>query len=161
MNNMMAGMNPAVGGPVGAGMAMMNNAATPGDIDQHEHLKVTLNTQIYDYLLKMGHFDSARSLVKDDKFHIQYKAKSSPGRQANGVDDMDTDSKDSHIPDDLPRPSVPESGAGCFLFDWHCLFNDIYKGARSKGKPGQASVTRQYLQTTEVSWHTAHWPTTH
>lgn len=153
MNNMnMAAMNPAAGGPVGGGMPMMN-AATPNMNmpDSNENLKVSLNTHIYDYFLKNGYHDCARALVREEKIHLNTSnTKQSPGRQVNGVDDMDTDKTD--IPDDLPRPKIPETSNGSsFLFDWYCLFSDMFNASRAKGKPGGMSAIKQYLMQTEVS----------
>ena len=133
----------------------MNNAATPNHADPNDGLKVQLNTYIYDYLLKQGFHDSARALIREDKIQLNTapNTKQSPGRQVNGIDDsMDTDSKDdARYPDDLPRPKVPDSLPGSsFLFDWYCLFSEMFLAQRQKGKPGQMSITRQYLQHTEV-----------
>lgn len=164
MNQMnMAGMNPAQGGPVGGGMMMMNNGApaTPPNSNTQDEMKVRLNTYIYDYFLNFGYHDLARALWRDEKFSINV-VKQSPGDRkdggVNGVDEnsMDTDSKDDLIiPDDLPKPQVPpdSSCAGsAFLFDWFCLFNDVFKAQRSR-KPNQRDVTsaHTYLEQTQVN----------
>jgi hypothetical protein len=90
--------------------------------------------------------------------------KSSPGGrrkegEINGLDEnaMDTDSKDDPlIPDDLPRPQIPgECPGSAFLFDWFCLFNDIYiASAQRAKKPGHrdGSAAQQYLDQTQVSF---------
>lgn len=150
----MAAMNPAAGGPVGGAMGMMNNAATPNNhAEPNESLKIQLNTYIYDYFLKHGFHDCARALLKEDRIILNTapNAKQSPGRQVNGIDDsMDTDSKEDY-PSDLPRPKVPDSPPGSsFLFDWYCIFSEMFVAQRQKGKPGQLNVTRQYLAQTEV-----------
>ncbi len=166
MNQMtMAGMNPGQGGPVGGGgMMLMNNGApaTPSNGNTQDEMKQRLNTYIYDYFLNFGYHDHARALARDDKFEISAKnpVKSSPGRrkdgEVNGVDEnsMDTDSKDdlTLIPDDLPRPQVPNDCPGnSFLFDWFCLFNDIFKAQRSR-KPNSREMTaaHTYLEQTQV-----------
>lgn len=151
MNNMnMPNMNHAAGGPVGGGVPMMHNATTSNPPESNESMKIRFNTYIYDYFLKHGFYESARALVRDEKFQISTttNTKQSPGRQVNGVDDMDTDSKDDvRIPDDLPRPSLggPDPSGNSFLFDWYCLFSDVFQAQRTKGKPGQPSAIRQYL----------------
>ena len=166
MNSMnMAGMNPAQGGPVG-GMMMMNNGApaTPSNSESVD-MKQRLNTYIYDYFLNFGYHDHARALAQDEKFEIYLKQpmKSSPGGrrkdgEINGVDEnaMDTDSKDDLvIPDDLPRPQVPNECPGsAFLFDWFCLFNDIFRASAQRAKrSGQRDGTpaQTYLDQTQVS----------
>ena len=167
MNSMtMTGMNPAQGGPVG-GMMMMNNGtpATPSNSESMDSMKQRLNTYIYDYFLNFGYHDHARALYRDDKFDISIKQtmKSSPGGrrkdgEINGVDEnaMDTDSKDDLvIPDDLPRPHIPNECPGsAFLFDWFCLFQDIFRASAQRAKrPGQRDGTaaQTYLDQTQVS----------
>lgn len=167
MNSMnMGGMNPAQGGPVGGGIMMMNNGApaTPSNSESLDNMKQRLNTYIYDYFLNFGYHDHARALVRDEKFDIFLKNKSSPGGrrkegEINGVDEntMDTDSKDDPlIPDDLPRPQIPNDCPGsAFLLDWFCLFNDIYRASAQRAKkPGQRDGTaaQQYLDQTQVSF---------
>ena len=168
MNSMnMTGMNPGQGGPVGGGMMMMNNGApaTPSNSESVDNMKQRFNTYIYDYFLNSGYHDHARALVRDDKFEMSLKQtlKSSPGGrrkdgEINGVDEnaMDTDSKDDLvIPDDLPRPQIPSECAGsAFLFDWFCLFNDIFRASAQRAKrSGQRDVTsaQTYLEQTQVS----------
>jgi hypothetical protein len=168
MNSMnMTGMNPAQGGPVGGGMMLMNNGApaTPSNSESVDNMKQRLNTYIYDYFLNFGYHDHARALARDEKFDISLKQtmKSSPGGrrkdgEINGVDEnaMDTDSKDDLvIPDDLPRPQIPSECPGsAFLFDWFCLFNDIFRASAQRAKrSGQRDGTpaQTYLDQTQVS----------
>jgi hypothetical protein len=168
MNSMnMAGMNPVQGGPVGGAMMMMNNGApaTPSNSESIDEMKRRLNTYIYDYFLNFGYYGHARALVQDDKFDISLKQtmKSSPGGrrkdgEINGVDEnaMDTDSKDDLvIPDDLPRPQVPNECPGsAFLLDWFSLFNDIFRASAQRGKrTGQrdGAPAQTYLEQTQVS----------
>jgi hypothetical protein len=169
MNSMnMAGMNPVQGGPVGGAMMMMNNGApaTPSNSESLDDMKRRLNTYIYDYFLNFGYHNHARSLVEDTKFDISLRQamKSSPGGrrkdgEINGVDEnaMDTDTKEEGlvIPDDLPRPQVPNECPGsAFLFDWFCLFHDIFRASAQRAKrPGQRDGTpaQTYLDQTQVS----------
>lgn len=165
MNQMnVAGMNPGVGGPVG-GVPMMNNGSTAPRNDGNMNMNSpevminNLNTYIYDYFLKRGYHDCARALVQDEsvKLNTDPGTKTSPGSRRdgdmNGVDGdpMMTDGKDGEkikIPDDLPRPSLPnESLQSSFLLDWFSLFWDFFWAQRKRGN--QAEV-RQYLQHTQV-----------
>lgn len=165
MNQMnVAGMNPGVGGPVG-GVPMMNNGSTAPRNDGNMNMNSSelminnLNTYIYDYFLKRGYHDCARALVQDEsiKLNTDPGTKTSPGSRrdgdTNGVDGdaMMTDGKDGEkikIPDDLPRPSLPnESLQSSFLLDWFSLFWDFFWAQRKRGN--HADV-RQYLQHTQV-----------
>lgn len=158
----MAGMNPASGGPVGGGMIMMmNNGNDPpaASSSSHSDLKRRLDTYIYDYFLKNGHHEHARALYRDEsiKLNTHPHTKPSPSRrrdgEMNGTDEnaMDTDSKDdiNKIPDDLPKPHVPDNAQSGFLYDWFGLFFDIYGASRSK-RPDDSSTAAQYLQQTQV-----------
>lgn len=138
----MATMNPTnVGGPVGGGMMMMNNGspAVSGTMNLNDNLRLSLNTFIFDYLLKHGHYDIARSVVKDERFEIRTEPKSSPGRRKDG--DMNGDAGDGmdntkdDAPDDLPRPGnwdgTQSSG---FLLEWFGLFHDLLQAHRMSNK---------------------------
>lgn len=170
MNNHMnmAGMNAVGGGPVGGNVLLMNDgsaAPTPGGSvpGGTGDMKTRFNTHIYDYFLKNGYFDCARALMGQDGVQLSTapRTKNSPGRRRdgdmNGVDDnsMDMDSKDditSQYPDDLPRPSVGGGGPGgsAFLFDWYCLFWDIFSAQRQrKGGPDMGPAPA-YIQHTQV-----------
>lgn len=164
----MATMNPTnVGGPVGGGMMMMNNGspAVSGTMNLNDNLRCSLNTFIFDYLLKHGHYDIARSVVRDDKFEIRTEQKSSPGRRKDGDmngdagDGMDNVMKDD-APEDLPRPNnwdgTQSSG---FLLEWFGLFHDLLQAHRmTSSKPqmnGAAGMNMTaastYLQHEKVS----------
>ncbi|KAJ5698215.1 Transcriptional activator somA [Penicillium macrosclerotiorum] len=160
MNQMnVAGMNPGVGGPVG-GVPMMNNGSmaprNDGNMNMNnpEIMINNLNTYIYDYFLKRGYHECARALVQDESIKLNTDAgKTSPGSRrdgdVNGIDGdaMMTDGKDGEkikIPDDLPRPSLPnESLQSSFLLDWFSLFWDFFWAQRKKGN---SNDVRQYLQ---------------
>ena len=147
-------------------MMMMNNGAgdTPtNSANSMDVMKKKLNTYIYDYFLNFGYHDHARAILRDDKFEIDMKSdiKSSPrgkNGEMNGIDDngMDTDSKDDHnllIPDDLPRPNLPNSGSGpgtAFLYDWFALFFDIYQAQHFKTRGPKNMTAHQYLEQTQV-----------
>ncbi|TVY58290.1 Transcriptional activator somA [Lachnellula cervina] len=139
MNNVnMAGMN-AMGGPVGGGMPMMNNGTAPGGIRQPMPVnggdqRSQLNTYIYEYFLRNGMFECARSLLNSDQ--PINTLKDSPGRRNEGTDGEDGDSKDdmdSKRPDDLPLPNLPKDAPdSCFLYEWWCLFWDMFNAQRGK-----------------------------
>jgi hypothetical protein len=161
----MVGMNSAAtGGPVG-GMVMMNNSspATTSNSNSQQQ-KEHLNTCIYEYFLKMGYHDHARKLANDSKFDMRRKPqniKQSPGRRKDGemngvdADGMEMDVKDD-IPDDLPRPDLPsqEGHGNGFLFDWFCIFSDLFSAQRSKAQGH--STAKQYLEQTQVCVLVAH-----
>lgn len=167
----MTQMNAAgvAGGPVGGGMVMMNSGspaipANSGSGMPPEHIKTQLNTYIYEYFLKLGHYDIARSILNDKgvTIHTRPPVKQSPGRrkdgEVNGVDAdaMDTDLKDD-IPDDLPRPghlgetTIPGIG---FLFEWFSIFSDLFSAHRGgKGPTGNMGPAAQYLMQHQVTPH--------
>ena len=145
----MAVMN-AAGGAVGPA-PIMNQAVGRAHFEPDEQKR--LNTYIYDYLLKLEKFDLARTFQQ--QCQIAIKQSTSPGRGVNGVDDMDTDSKDAVLkrPADLPIPELPglSDNTTCFLYEWWCQFWDVY-GARSKISAAKANVvTLEYLQYNYVS----------
>ena len=139
----MAGMG-SVGGPVG-GPNMMNNGPNASDPAYHSR---QLNTYIYDYFLKNNHFELAR-LVNNTLDTTNPDVKPSPRRDVNGINDgMDDDSKDNlhKIPDDLPRPKLPQTNDNSFLLDWWSQFWDVFSAQRNRIK-GPAQV---YLQHSHV-----------
>lgn len=157
---MMANMPQQAGGPVGGGMMMMNNGGgigTPSSNTSQDQMKTNLNTYIYEYFLKLGHYELARSLVKNEKFDIS-TIKQSPGRRKDGDmngDAMDMDGNDD-IPEDLPRPLTQDSPGNGFLFDWFSLFHDMFHAQRQKANGPEASLARQYISQTTVGTSTCH-----
>ncbi|SPQ26387.1 02e01e7b-0d29-4d77-9ef7-e80e921d13d0 [Thermothielavioides terrestris] len=172
MNNMagmptMNAMN-AMGGPAGPTMTMMNNGPLvpqqqqqqqpppPNQIQVND--RTLLNTYIYDYFIRNNMFDCARAVYGADP-HIKV-IKDSPGKHrdengnvlGNGVGDAtDADNKDAldqKRPDDLPAPNLPTPVPdSCFLYDWFCLFWDMFNSQKGKGSSGQAqSRLRQEQQ---------------
>lgn len=164
----MANMNP-MGGPVGgAPMPMMNNggvnpqaaaaAAAAVRLQQaNENQRSVLNTYIYEYFIRYEMYECARSLLSSDHQVNVHKDGSNRRRDengniVNGVDDpMDTDNKDeldSKLPDDLPPPKLPMPASdSSFLYEWFCLFWDIYNAQRTKGGNG---TVNQYVSHTQV-----------
>ncbi|KAF4765817.1 hypothetical protein HAV15_003886 [Penicillium sp. str.  len=157
MNQMNVGMNPGAGGPVG-GVPMINNGSTAsrndGTMNNPEVMINNLNTYIYDYFLKRGYHDCARALLQDEniKLNTDNNPKTSPGNRRDGdVNGMDpdammTDGKDGDkikIPDDLPRPNIPNESPSSFLLDWFSLFWEFFWAQRKKGN---STDIRQYLQ---------------
>jgi hypothetical protein len=168
----MANMN-AMGGPVGgAPVPMMNNTAVNPQAaaaaaaqaaarqqQVNDNQRAILNTYIYEYFIRYGMFDCARSLLASDQQVNVHK--DGPGRRrdengnvTNGVDDpMETDSKDDldgKLPDDLPPPKLPmPTSDTSFLYEWFCLFWDIYNAQRAKG--GNGTVNQYVLHTQQQS----------
>lgn len=149
-------MNPNAGGPVG-GMLMMNNGSPAVSVGMNSDARSTLNTYIYDYLLKNGHYDSARSLANDGKFEFQHGPKLSPGRRKDGdmngdADGMDMDPKDD-APEDMPRPANWSGTSGsAFLFEWFNIFMDLFSVHSNRNNGGKGAVqAAQYLMHEKVS----------
>lgn len=159
----MANMNP-MGGPVGgAPMPMMNNGAVNPQMaaarqqQMNENQRSVLNTYIYEYFLRYGMYDCARSLLSSDQQVNVSKdgaghRRDENGNIINGLDDpMDTDSKDdldAKLPSDLPPPKLPMPASDTsFLYEWFCLFWDIYNAQRVKGGNG---TVNQYVAHTQV-----------
>lgn len=152
-----------MGGPVGGGMPMMNNGGPAGVRQQqplavNENQRSQLNTYIYEYFLKQEMHDCARALLKSgEPVNV---IKDSPGRRrddngssmGNGAgDDSAEDSKDdidSKRPNDLPLPNLPkECPESCFLYEWWCLFWDMFNARRGKSEQPQIL---QYVTHTQV-----------
>ena len=148
----MGGMT-AMGGPVGGGGVPMNGPNRPPmQVNDNQQQRSQLNTYIYEYFLRNGMYDCARSLLNSEQ-PIKV-IKDSPGRRredGNGEDGADGDSKDdidSKRPDDLPAPDVPrECPESCFLYEWWCLFWDMFNAQRGKG---DGRNVLQYVNHTQV-----------
>lgn len=174
MNNNvnMAAMN-AMGGQVGGGMPMMNNGIPGGQrqqqqqhaqqqVQQAQHqqqistspetAKEKLNTYIYEYFIHNQMYDCARAL-RDSKVPINLDH-NSPGRRraANGMEvggsDGMEDTKDSFndIPADLPEPGVPKDSEESFLYEWWCLFWDMYNAQRGNSKNAAIKSYQEFTQ---------------
>ncbi|KAK6724262.1 unnamed protein product [Fusarium graminearum] len=163
----MANMNP-MGGPVGgAPMPMMNNgavnpqqaaaAAAAASRQANDNQRSILNTYIYEYFIRMGMYQCARSLLDSDQQVNVLKdganrRRDENGNLINGVGDdpMDTDSKDdidSKLPEDLPPPKLPMPASDTsFLYEWFSVFWDIYYAQRAKS--GNNTIN-QYVQHTQ------------
>lgn len=150
----------AAGGPVGGGMMMGNgspaNNMNMGMASSVEQTKGQLNTYIYEYLAKNGHFEAARLLLNDSKFEIKTIPKHSPGRNKNGDmngdvgDNTDMDGKDE-LPDDLLKTATYDGSSGNgFLFEWFSIFFDLFTAHRNPSKTMNNQVA-QYLLHHQVS----------
>lgn len=162
-----ANMNP-MGGPIGgAPMPMMNNvannpqaaaaAAAARQQQINENQRGVLNTYIYEYFIRYGMYECARTLLASEQVNVHNKdgsgrRRDDSGNNVNGNDDaMDTDTKDdidSKLPEDLPPPKLPMPASdSSFLYEWFCLFWDIYNAQRAKGGNG---TVNQYVAHTQV-----------
>ncbi|KAJ0324836.1 hypothetical protein COL5a_007605 [Colletotrichum fioriniae] len=166
VNPNMANMNAMGGGPVGAPVPMMNNGAVAPQVAggprqmtmPTESQRTLLNTYIYEYFLRHQMFDCARSLLNGDHQVNVMKDGANRRRDENGNlignglgdDPMDTDSKDdidAKLPDDLPAPKLPmPASESSFLYEWFCLFWDIFHAQRTKGGNGPVN---QYVSHTQ------------
>lgn len=144
----MAAMNGA-NGSIGA-LPLMNNGpngATPrhgGEPDDFD-FEGRLNSNIYDYFVKSGHFECARALMKSE-------ARITPALRAidgdvNGTDEDSKDDLGSKRPSDLPPPSDPSPGSP-FLLEWFSLFWDVWNAQRKK--PSASAHAMSYVQHTQV-----------
>jgi hypothetical protein len=163
--NAMPNMN-AMGGPVGgAPVPMMNNGAVnpqqvpPGAMPRPQQpnenqQRGVLNTYIYEYFIRYGMYECARSLLSSDQ-QVSVQKDASKGNAVNGSgdDSMDADSKDdldSKLPEDLPPPKVPMPASDTpFLYEWFCLFWDIYNAQRQKS--GNPHVNQYVTHTQQQS----------
>lgn len=155
---------PMVPGPaVGPPMPMMNNggavappaASRPQQQPINEGNKHLLNTYIYEYFLRNEMYDCARALLASDP---QIKVQDGPNTRrdengnivANG-ETMDVDSKDgidSKGPEGLPQPSIPNpSMDNPFLYEWFCLFWDMFNAQKGKSANNQV---QQYINFNQV-----------
>lgn len=150
----------AMGGPVG-GMPMMNNGVPRGNprampVNDNQQ-RSQLNTYIYEYFLRNEMYDCARSIISSGQ-PINVMKNSPSGRDANGLengdDGQDGDSKDdmdAKRPNDLPAPNLPkECPESCFLYEWWCLFWDMFNAQRGKG---DTPNVQQYVTHTQVNPH--------
>ncbi|KAK3291477.1 uncharacterized protein B0H64DRAFT_420296 [Chaetomium fimeti] len=160
-------MGGPVGNPMGTPMNMMNNGALgpqpgpPSQMQLNDSSRTLLNTYIYEYFIRYNMFGAARAVYEADP-HIKVM-KDSPGKHrdengnvlGNGLGDaMDTDVKDGvdqKRPDDLPAPNVPTPVPdSCFLYEWFCLFWDMFNSQKGKGSSGQVN---QYVHHTQQQSH--------
>ncbi|KAK7995340.1 hypothetical protein PG990_014113 [Apiospora arundinis] len=161
MNNVNMANMGAMGGPVGGApipMAMNNgNGALPAQPMQgnDRNHRCMLNTYIYDYFLKEGMIDCARSLLRTEQpLNV---SKDSPGSRRdengnalNGVSDdsMDVDHKHDVDSKDLPTPVIASSDT-CFLYEWFGLFWDMHLAQRNRMGNNNVQVS-QYINHTQT-----------
>ncbi|KAK8116640.1 Som1 protein [Apiospora kogelbergensis] len=160
MNNVNMANMGAMGGPVGGApipMAMNNgNGALPAQPMQgnDRNHRCMLNTYIYDYFMKEGMYDCARSLLRTDQpLNV---SKDSPGSRRdengnalNGVSDdsMEIDHKHDVDSKDLPTPLIASSET-CFLYEWFGLFWDMHLAQRNRGNNNMQ--VSQYINHTQT-----------
>jgi hypothetical protein len=114
-----------------------------------------LNKYIYDYFLQNHMWDCARALLSADNTVGTKSENGKSGATHNhGVSDdaMDTDNKDDidqKAPEDLPAAAIGNTAASdsAFLYDWFCLFWDMYHAQRHKN--GNGSI-HQYVSHTQA-----------
>jgi hypothetical protein len=148
----MAAMNP-MGGPVGGGMPMMNNGsaarpAMPVSQDQRSQL----NTYIYEYFLKNGMYDCARLLLASDQ-SINVTHKNSPNQNGEDAGEGESKDDDPKRPDDLPSANLPEDCQySSFLYEWWCLFWDMFNAQRGKGERQAVMAYANHTQVRSSLW---------
>lgn len=133
--------------------------AAAGGAVRPQNQRSRLNTYIYEYFIRYGMYDAARALLNIDQGVASKEGtnrrRDENGNIVNGIgdDSMDTDSKediDSKSPEDLPPPKLPTQSDNSFLYDWFCLFWEIYDAQRGP-KPGNNAMVNQYVTHTQVS----------
>lgn len=122
----------------------------------HEPNKRLLDTYIYEYFLRNEMYECARALLNSSP---QIKVQDGPNARrdengnliSNGGDNMDVDSKegiDTKGPEGLPQPSIPNPSMDQpFLYEWFCLFWDMFNA--QKGKSGNVQAN-SYMNHTQV-----------
>jgi len=129
----MAGLGPAVGGPLGARPESLGGAT-----DNNSNAKTLLNTYIHNYFIGEGLGDLAKAL-RDSRLPLK----------------TDYLSKDEAINGDIKEDGGNRAdgsgGAGTenFLPNWWSIFWDMWSAARQKDKPETAAA--QYLAHTQVN----------
>lgn len=155
MNNInMSGMpqGPSLGPPsqMGNGLPRQQQRPMPNNESQQ---RTQLNTYIYEYFISNEMWDCARAIV-DSKQPINTIQKSPTARDHMGLDNGDDPSNDdskANILDQrgLPLPNLPrECPESCFLYEWWCLFWDMFNAQRGKEVN---SAVHQYAAHTQVS----------
>ncbi|CAD6499575.1 BgTH12-03686 [Blumeria graminis f. sp. triticale] len=142
MNDINIGvLNAMSGGPINSGMPMMNNCAPGGRplMPINNDQRSQLNTYIYEYFLRNGMYECAKALLESGQPLNVIKDGSSRRRDDNGAgEEAGEDSKDDFDPKrpiDLPDPNVPkECSESCFLYEWWCLFWDMFNAQRGKAE---------------------------
>jgi hypothetical protein len=147
--NMANAMN-AMNAQMAAGNTMGNNGVAGGQRmaqgDDNQR-KALLNTYIYEYFLTNDMHDCARQLIGSG-VPINLRRRDANGNPIDGDDEDSKNGLDMKRPDDLPAPAlsdiVPES---CFLYEWWCLFWDIFNAQRGRTVPQNV---RGYIDNTQV-----------
>ncbi|KAH6976725.1 hypothetical protein EDB80DRAFT_692589 [Ilyonectria destructans] len=143
----------AMDGSVGGGsMPMVNSRAVapktaPRQLQVNGNNRTLLNTYIYDYFLHYGMFDCACAILNSDsKVKVQKHGRDSSLGNKGGLlgNDLGHGSidpgLDSNHPEHLPAPNVPNLSPDiCFLYEWFCLFWDIFNARTDKGGSSQAN----------------------
>ena len=69
--------------------------------------QLSFNTFIYEYFLKLGHYDIARAMIKEDKFQLRTTMdvdmrSTKPGRSLTTPETWNSDSAGDKIPTTFP-----------------------------------------------------------
>ncbi|KAJ3453842.1 hypothetical protein MRS44_018474 [Fusarium solani] len=136
-------------------VAMVNSCAVtphgaPRQLQEHYNKQTQLNTYIYEYFLRYGMFDCAQAILKaDPDVKLQRHSPRSPRdnngcrlRNARSYESIDIalDSKRSGF---LPAPNLPNlSPESCFLYEWFCLFWDMFNAPKNDSRDTQQNRLR-------------------
>ncbi|KAH7110923.1 hypothetical protein EDB81DRAFT_953950 [Dactylonectria macrodidyma] len=148
----MANMCTMDGSDGGGSMPMVNSRAVapktaPRQLQVNGNNRTLLNTYIYHYFLHYGMFDCACAILNSDsKVKVQKHGRDSSLGNKGGLlgNDLGHGSidpgLDSNHPEHLPAPNVPNLSPDiCFLYEWFCLFWDIFNARTDKGGSSQAN----------------------
>ncbi|KAH7118507.1 hypothetical protein EDB81DRAFT_242450 [Dactylonectria macrodidyma] len=142
----------AMDGSVGGGSPMVNShevapKTAPRQLQANGNNRTLLNTYIYDYFLHYGMLDCACAILNSDsKVKVQKHSRDSSLGKKGGLlgNDLGRGSidpgLDSNYPEHVPAPNVPNLSPDiCFLYEWFCLFWDIFNARTDKGASSQAN----------------------
>ncbi|KAF2820239.1 hypothetical protein CC86DRAFT_305239 [Ophiobolus disseminans] len=114
-----------------------------GNVPMQKRPSEQLNTYIYDYFLRNGHYQAARAMLESElKISTGPLQKYSPKQRPNGAESMEAG-------DELPAPSLPSNqmADNSFLMDWWVQFWDIFSATRSRANAPPTKGT-QYINHT-------------
>lgn len=150
-----------VGEYVGGGIPMMDSDASGGNIGPSmqlsEYQRQQLNTYIYEYFIRNRMFDCAQSLLNSEK-HLSAIEESPRRRQANGngmrngtPNHGDSDNSKGDMNSETSgglsvTSTTQESPESSFLYEWWCLFWDMFTAQRGRGEERQQLLLNLEMQ---------------
>ncbi|KAG7404127.1 Transcriptional activator somA [Fusarium oxysporum f. sp. rapae] len=144
----------------------------PHDASRHlpenYNKRTQLNTYIYEYFLHNGMFQCAQSILKADsdvkvQRHSTGSDRNDKGlRLKNALRNKTIDTRlDSTHSNVLPAPNIPNlSPDSCFLYEWFCLFWDMFNA--QKNEDGRIEAYQYACNIQQRNWPkwNVSWPQT-